>query len=53
VSDTAIFELKTNISNGTIIEQVSQIWYEQPYKGDKIYIFNFTPNQSDTIFCEF
>ena len=52
MSDTAIFEVRTNQDKKTFHKHVSRIWENQSYKGYKIDVFNFDANKNDTLFCE-
>ena len=52
MSNTAIFELRTNLDKNTLHKQVTHIWENQACEGYKVEIFNFNPNKNDTLFCE-
>jgi len=45
MSDTAIFELRTNIDKDILLKQVVQIWSNQAYTGYEVDIFNFSPDK--------
>ena len=52
MSNTATFELRTNLGKDTLHKQVSLIWEEQTCKGYEVEVFNFNPNKNDILFCE-
>lgn len=47
MSDTAVFELKTNLDKDTIRQEVAQIW-----KGYDVDVSPYNSDEIDTIFCE-